>query len=233
MKTEKTIGRLLIAGAIGVLVPYTILAIIFQYPDILREDTAVILTKFHEGGSKLIFTWFAFAVAGLPLIPAYILIGQKLENRAPLIRMATTIGIIGLIVQMIGLLRWTFVVPVLSNNFVTAEDEATKAAVIISFKTIHQFGGVLLGEHSGQLFTIIWTVLLSVAFAKLKLFPKWLSRLGYISSFIYLLAQAELFATVIPGFPIWDMAGFIGSTLWLIWLIITGFKFIKIKPAII
>lgn len=233
MNTEKTIGGLLVAGAVGVLIPYTILTIIFQYPDILREDTAVILTKFHEGGSKLIFTWFAFAVAGLPLIPAYILIGQKLENKSPLIRMATTIGIIGLIVQMIGLLRWTFVVPVLANSFITSADETTQTAAIISFKTIHQFGGVLLGEHLGQLFTIVWTVLLSVAFTKLKLFPKWVNWLGYISSFIYLLAQAELFATVIPGFPVRNMAGFIGSTLWLIWLIITGFKFIKIKTAII
>jgi hypothetical protein len=105
MKAEKTIGWLLITGAVSVLIPYTILTIIFQYPDILREDTALILTKFHEGGSKLIFTWFAFAVAGLPLIPAYILIGQKLESKSYLIRMATTIGVIGLIVQMIGLLR--------------------------------------------------------------------------------------------------------------------------------
>jgi hypothetical protein len=231
MKAGKTIGRLLIAGAVGVLIPYTILTIIFQYPDILREDTAVILTKFHEGGSKLIFTWFGFAVAGVPLIPACILIGHKLENKSSLIRMATTIGVIGLIVQMIGLLRWTFVVPVLAESFANAADEATKAAAIISFKIIHQFGGVLLGEHLGQLFTIVWTVMLSVAFAKLKLFPKWISWLGYISSFIYLLAQTELFATVIPGFPVWDMAGFIGSTLWLIWLILIGIKFIKIKTV--
>jgi hypothetical protein len=90
-------------------------------------------------------------------------------------------------------------------------------------------GGVLLGEHIGQLFTIVWTVMISVAFIKLKLFPKWVSWLGIISSIIYLLAQAELFATVMPGFPVWDMAGFAGSTLWLIWLIITGIMFIKIK----
>ena len=50
-----------------------------------------------------------------------------------------------------------------------------------------------------------------------------------MASVIYLLAQAELFATVIPGFPVWDMAGFIGSTLWLIWLIIVGFKFLNLK----
>lgn len=227
MRTEKIIGWLFIVGAVGLLMPYIMLTIIFEYPAILRQDTAIILTKFHEGGSKLIWTWFSFAIIGLPLLPAYILIGKKLENKSSLVRIATTIGVIGLIVQMIGLLRWTFVVPVLATNFINATDEATKAAAIIAFKTIHQFAGVILGEHLGQLFTIIWTVLLSISFSRLQIFPKWVNLLGLVSAFIYLLAQAELFATVMPDFPVWDMAGFIGSTLWLIWLIIIGIKFLK------
>jgi hypothetical protein len=89
---------------------------------------------------------------------------------------------------------------------------------------------VILGEHLGQLFTIIWTVLISWSFAKLSLMAKWINWLGYISSFIYLFAQAELFSTVIPGFLFWEMAGFIGSTLWLIWLLIIGIKLIRINP---
>jgi hypothetical protein len=203
------------------------LTIIFEYPDILRQDTATILTKFNQGGNKLIWTWFAFAITGIPLVPAYIMIGQKFEDKAPLVRMATTIGMIGLVVQMIGLLRWTFVVPVLADTFVHATDEATKAAAIVSFKTIHQFGGVILGEHLGQLFTIAWTVMISLSFARLKAMPTWVNRVGIISAAIYLLAQAELFATVIKDFPVWNMAGFIGSTAWLVWLMIVGGIFIK------
>ena len=229
MKTEKTIGILLLIGAIALLIPYTMLTIIFEYPGILRHDTGTILTKFYQGGNSLVWTWFAFAITGIPLLPAYIMIGQKFENKAPLVRMATTIGVIGLIVQMIGLLRWTFVVPVLADTFVHATSEATKAAAIVSFKTIHQFGGVILGEHLGQLFTIAWTVMMTISFAKLKLMPKWVNWLGIISSVIYLLAQAELFATVIKTFPVWDMAGFIGSTLWLVWLVIIGVFFLRSK----
>ena len=224
---NKTIGILLVAGAIALLVPYTMLTIIFEYPTILRQDTGTILTKFYQGGNSLIWTWFAFAITGLPLLPAYIMVGQKFENKAPLVRMATTIGVIGLIVQMIGLLRWTFVVPVLADTFVCATDEATKTAAIVAFKTIHQFAGVLLGEHLGQLFTIAWTVLISISFARLKLFPKWVNLLGLVSAFIYLLAQAELLSTVIPGFPVWDLAGFIGSTFWLVWLVVVGVMFIR------
>ncbi|NBP68348.1 MAG: DUF4386 domain-containing protein [Cytophagia bacterium] len=228
MKTEKTIGISLIAGALGVLIPYIILTSLFDYPNILREESGVILVKFHEGGQQLIWTWWAFAMLGLPLLKAYILIGQKLESQFTFVRWATTVGIIGLIVQMVGLLRWTFVVPVLANNFI-AGSEITKEASKIGFQMIHQFGGVLLGEHIGQLFTIMWTVMITFAFAQLKYFPKWIIVLGYVSTFLYLLAQTELFATVIPTVFVIDWAGLIGSTLWIIWLIAVGVYMLKIK----
>lgn len=232
MKTDKTIGGLFLAGAIALFIPYTALTIIFEYPDILRQDTAIILTKFHEGGSTLIWTWFAFAVTGIPLLPAYILLGKKLEKKNSLVRVATTVGVVGLVVQMIGLLRWTFVVPVLANEFVTSTGEAAKAAAIMAFKTIHQFGGVILGEYVGQLFTIAWTVMITLTFAKLRMLPDWINGLGYASSAIYLVAQAELFSSVIPDFPVWDMAGFVGSTLWLIWLIIIGIKLVRMESKL-
>jgi len=228
MQTEKIIGVLLILGAVGVFIPYTILTIIFDYPDILRQDPGVILTKFHKGGASLIFVWFFFAMFGLPLLVAYVSIGQKLENKFYFVRWVTTLGIISVIVQIIGLLRWTFVVPVLANDFVNATNETTREPIKIVFQTMHQFAGVLLGEHLGQLFTVAWTIMIAVAFNKLRLLPRWIIWFGYISAGIYLLAQAELFATVIPNFPVWSLAGLIGSTMWLIWLIIVGIRFLKI-----
>lgn len=50
MKTEKIIGTLLIAGAVGVFIPYTILAIIFDYPDILRKMQGSFLLSFMKEG---------------------------------------------------------------------------------------------------------------------------------------------------------------------------------------
>lgn len=223
MKTDKIIGILLIVGVIGVLIPYTTLTIIFDYPNILRQETGVILTKFHEGGNKLIWTWWLFAILGLPLLEAYVLLGQKLEKEFYFVRWATTLGVIGLVTQMIGLLRWTFVVPVLANKFVSG-NETTQEVCKVAFETIHQYGGVVLGEHIGQLFTIAWTIMIASAFAKSNTFSKWLIWLGYIASIIYLLAQAELFATVIQNFPVLEIAGFLGSTLWLLWLLIVGIK---------
>jgi len=225
-KAEKAIGILLIVSGIWLFIPYTILSITFEYPQILRQDIGFVLNKFHDGGNALIWTWWTFAMVGLPLLPAYVLLGQKLEAKLPLVRWVTYIGVISLIVQMLGLLRWTFVVPVLANSYLNGNEMAKEAAKI-AFQVIHQYGGVVLGEHIGQLFTIIWTIGMSYSFGRLKLMPKWLIWFGYITSFIYFLAQTELFATVMPGFPVMDLAGLIGSTLWLVWLIVVGVKLLK------
>jgi hypothetical protein len=227
MNQTKTIGYLLILGALGVFVPYAILTITFNYPDILRQESSVILIQFHNGGAPLIFTWLAFAILGLPLLIAYSLIGQQLQPMMPWMKWGTTIGIISAVVQIIGLLRWVFVVPVLATAYVTTTNPATQEAITTSFSIVHQFGGVLLGEHLGQLFTVIWTVLAASALLKGRIIPKWVAWWGYIASFIYLLAQAELLATVIPTFPVIKLAGFWGSTLWLLWLVVVGMVFIK------
>lgn len=221
VENTKTIGLLLVTGGLLLFIPYTILTVIFDYPTILRQDVEVVLTEFYKGGPTLILVWFAFALVGLPLLPATILLGQRLEVHFSFVRWATTLGVIGLVVQMIGLLRWTFVVPILAQQFVHGR-ENIKVACKIAFQVIHQYGGVVLGEHLGQLFSIIWTILLTRALSKVGYVPKWLVWLGYSASGIYIVAQAELIATVIPDFPVWTMAGFIGSTLWLVWLVSTG-----------
>ncbi len=228
-RTEKTIGILFIVGAILVFIPYTLLTISFNYPDILRESPATILTQFHSGGVSLILIWWAFALAGLPLLFAYILLGQWLEGKHALVRTATYLGIISGIVQIIGLLRWVFVIPILANTFVSSQSQTTKEAVIVVFQAIHQYGGVALGEHLGQLLTVLWIIIIAFVFDRLHLTTKWIVWFGYIAAGIYLLAQAELLATVIPELVVWSLAGFIGSTLWLIWLIIIGIKFLRIK----
>jgi hypothetical protein len=225
MSSYKTIGWMLITGAVSVIVPYTLLTINFDNPEILRENPGIILTEFHHGGSKLIFTWWCFAISAIPLLIAFVKIGSLPQTNT--VKWATTIGVVSLVVQMIGLLRWVFVIPVLAENFVNADNEITRSTVSSAFILIHQFGGVLLGEHIGQLFTIIWTVMISISFLKTGLFARWKLWFGIGSALIYLSAQAELFNTVIPGIPVWEEAGFIGSTLWLIWLLLIGFSFVS------
>ncbi|GAB4040653.1 DUF4386 domain-containing protein [Spirosoma gilvum] len=231
LPSTRQISNLLIAGVILVIAPYTALTMLFDYPNVLRYEPGIILTRFHQGGSLLIFVWWLFAISGFLLLQAYVLIGQRLEPEEPNLRWATTLGVISGIVQIIGLLRWPFVIPVLASHYVQTTDPATRQAVEVVFMAIHQYGGVLLGEHLGQLLTIAYTVLLSMALLRIALVPRWVSYLGLAASAIYLLAQGDLFATVMPGFPVWEPAGLVGSTLWLVWLLVLGVQFRRIDVA--
>ena len=226
-------GTLFIVGAVLVNIPYTLLIMNFEYPDILREPTGYILTKFQEGGTGLIFTWFAFAWVGIPLLFAIVMLQKILEREnTPYLWFGTVSGIIGGIAQMAGLLRWAFVVPVLAKTYTdpSASDIAKESAVIV-FQAVHQYGGVVLGEHIGQAFSIFWMFIISLVIFKSNIFRRWLAWFGFLASGVYLLAQTELFATVISDFPVVPEAGLIGSLLWLIWMIVLGVFLIRSKAS--
>ena len=226
---RKLAGIFFIVGAILVNIPYTLLIINFDYPDILRLPAAEILTKFQAGGSSLIYTWLAFAWVGLPMLLGAIMLKRILaDENAPFLETATTLGVIGFIVQVVGLLRWVFVVPVLARIFTDpTTDSVTKAALPLVFSAVHQYGGVILGEHLGQFLIILWMSMLSGILYKSKRFSKWVAYLGWIASAVYILAQTELLATAIPSFPVIGWAGLYGSLLWLLWMIVVGVYLVK------
>lgn len=220
-----------ILGAILVNIPYTLLISNFDYPDILRAPVEQILTQFAAGGSGLIYTWLAFAWVGLPLLFASIMLKRLPEFSAvPLIETASTIGVIGFVVQVVGLLRWVFVVPIIAQAYLDPlTSTETKASLVTLFQVVHQYGGVVLGEHIGQLFMIIWMLLLSTIIYRLEQFPKWLAWLGWLAALIYSLAQTELLATVLPATPVIDWAGLVGSLLWLGWMASLGIVILRQK----
>jgi hypothetical protein len=86
----------------------------------------------------------------------------------------------------------------------------------------HQFGGALLGEHLGQLLALGWSPTLSVIILRIPVLPRWLGVTGLVASALYLLNQGDVSATAVAGFPVWDLAGLLGSTGWGLWVAALG-----------
>jgi hypothetical protein len=78
----------------------------------------------------------------------------------------------------------------------------------------HQFGGALLGEHLGQLLAIAWSITISVLVLRSGILWRGVGRAGLVASLLYLFNQGDILATAVPGFPVFDLAGFLGSSLW-------------------
>lgn len=129
------------------------------------------------------------------------------------VRAATFVGALSVLLSVIGFLRWVFVVPPLAEAYVVGDLTST-AAIDAAWMAQHQFGGALLGEHLGQLLVIGWSVVISVTIWRSRVLPRWLGAAGVAVSALYLLNQGDILATAVPGFPVWDLAGLLGSTAW-------------------
>jgi hypothetical protein len=134
---------------------------------------------------------------------------------------ATAVGATSVLLSLIGFLRWVFVVPPLAHSYVTG-DPVTQAAVNAAWTAQHQYGGALLGEHLGQLLAIVWSISLSVIILRSGVLPRWLGVTGLAVSALYLSNQGDILATAVPGFPVWDLGGLIGSTTWGLWIAALG-----------
>ena len=63
-----------------------------------------------------------------------------------------------------------------------------------------------------------------------RVLPRWLGVTGLAVSAIYLLNQGDILATAVPGFPVWDLAGLLGSTGWGLWVAALGIT-VLLRPV--
>jgi hypothetical protein len=181
-----------------------------------------VLPAFVAGGTSLVWTWFAVAWTYAILLVPILLLPAALGRRDdPVLRAATFVGAASVLLGLIGFLRWVFVVPALADSY-TAGDATTKAAVAAAWMAQHQFGGALLGEHLGQLLAIAWSITISVLILRTGILWRWVGWAGLVASVLYLTGQGDILATAVPDFPVWDLGGLVGSTLWGLWVIALG-----------
>ena len=217
-----TTGVLFLIGALTFASAASILSATFDWPDILREPADIVLTRFTAGGSSLVWTWFTTAWTYAVLLVPILLLPAALRRRDdPALWVATFAGAISVLLALIGFLRWVFVVPPLARLY-AAGDPVTQTAIAAAWLAQHQFGGALLGEHLGQLLAIGWSVTLSIIVLRTRALPRWVGVAGLIVSALYLFNQGDILATALPSFPVFDLAGLIGSTGWGLWIAALG-----------
>jgi hypothetical protein len=191
----------------------------FDYPNILRKPTDIILKRFADGGRRLIMLWYVFALTALLAIPMALLFAQVFAAQRPGLAAASAIiGVLSGLVQAMGLLRWPLLVPMLAAQYnaesATAEQRNTVATV---FNAFHQYVGVVIGEHLGYMFTGAWTILVSAMMFTSTFFSPLLGLLGVVSALGLLTGLLEPFG--------WKPAGAINAIsyiVWSLWLIISG-----------
>ncbi|MBE9049836.1 DUF4386 domain-containing protein [Nostocales cyanobacterium LEGE 11386] len=229
LQLVRTTGILFILLVVLLNIPYTLLMQNFEYDAILRQPVDYVLTKFQAGGTSLILTWFVFGLAALLFIPASTLLHKVMASEDhPYLTTATFMGVLSGILQSVGLMRWVFVIPVLANLYTNSTTStATREAVSVVYQAVHQYGGVVIGEHLGQSLLVFWTLGIGIAMKRSPLFKSWVGWWGLMTVPLLLLGQSELLATVIPNIPVLAITP-VGFILWEIWLLIIGISLLRV-----
>jgi hypothetical protein len=174
-------------------VAFGLLAARFDYPDVLRRPTSEVLAAFRAGGTPLVLTWWAFAMTALLMAPLVVLLSRAIADAdATLLAVATTIGVLAALVQLLGLLRWPFLVPYLARADAEADaSPARREAVDVVFQSFNRYLGVAVGEHLGYALTGAWTTLTGVALLQSDVVPGWLGVAGIVIGPLLMLCSLE------------------------------------------
>jgi len=117
-------------GAISFAVAATVLSSAFEWPDILREPADVVLPEFTDGGTSLVWIWFATAwTYAILLVPMLLLPAALGQREDPVLRAATFVGAVSVLLSLIGFLRWVFVVPPLARDYDTVWGSMVKQTI--------------------------------------------------------------------------------------------------------
>ena len=227
MNGERAAGVVLIVAPLWFNVTFALLGSRFDYPDILRRPATEILDRFRAGGSSLILLWWMFMLSGLLLIPAVVLLGQVLGFTG-IVPIAVTIGVLAGLVQMLGLLRWVYLVPSLARTSADpgVGSEQREAAIAV-FRAAHQYLGVGVGEHLGYLFTGIWSILTGVAIVGRDPIPTWMGWVGIVVGAGLVVGSAEFLGRdQDDGWPLAGAAIPILYIAWSSWLLAMGIALI-------
>jgi hypothetical protein len=208
---RKLTAVLLIAAAVLANVAFTVLGMIFNYPDVLKEPVEDILAAFRASQTAVTVGFIVLALSAALMAPIAIGVGRLSTHRA--MRVAVPVGIAAAIVQVIGLSRWPLLVPGFAADAASGDPDRA-AAARESFVLAHRVLGNLIGETFGYILTAAWTLLVVVALGR-SIAGRWFAALGAISAVLVLsgvLSPLDL--------PVIDQANFIGYVLWSVWLVV-------------
>ena len=204
---------------------FFLLARLFDYPDILRSPTQIILSRFQAGGVRMKLLWYGFMLTAVLFAPLAVLLGQVLaRDGLAIVPTATVVGVLAAIVQSLGLARWPFLTPALARTYHDpGSSQARREATEVVFESFHRYLGVAIGECLGYLLTGVWTVLVGVAMLQSSAFEAWLAWPGIAIGLSLVAGSLEFVGRFEENG--WKLAGAIipiAYTGWSLWLVSAG-----------
>ncbi|MBO9598669.1 MAG: DUF4386 family protein, partial [Cohnella sp.] len=169
---------------------------VFEFPDVLRKPASEVFEQYLRQQSIITPTYYFFMLSGLILIPLSIamrhIMKSSSESYSLLLSLSTGLGIGAGIAQILGFIRWPFLMPYLADTYAsTASTPAAKEAVVVVYESFNRYAGMAVGEHLGWVLMGLWLIGVSTVQLKSALFSSWVGILGLLSGAGLLVSSFE------------------------------------------
>lgn len=181
-----TAALLLVLEVILMTAPFLILQSVFEFPDILRKPASEVFELYRSQQSIITPAYYFFMLSGLLLIPLSIamhrIMKSNSESNSLLLSISTGFGIGAGIAQILGFIRWPFLMPYLADTYASsASTPAAKEAVVVVYESFNRYAGMAVGEHLGWVLLGLWVIGVSTVQLKSAIFKSWVGILGLLS----------------------------------------------------
>ena len=228
MTIYKTAGVFAILGGTVATVGFLLLKVFFGYPEIIRADPGVLLSKLYETRHIVPYLYYVgIGCAGICIIFFTALFSHILKNEGEEVfsSLAKICGIITGILLYAGIIRYSILFPRLA---VLRESGAVNRETIdLIFYSMNSYIGDSIAEHVQFTFTSFMLLFFGISNLKTRVIPKWISYIGIFLTFILVIGNLEQF-----GFDFAFRFNRIGGDMIAVWLIITGILLLFKKPAL-
>ncbi|MCK5572923.1 MAG: DUF4386 domain-containing protein [Bacteroidetes bacterium] len=214
---------------IALFVGFTVLASVFEFPEILRQTSLYRLNLYREGQSVIQPTYWLLAMTGFTQIAMAVFLYRSFREReTTVLTFAVLFGILSGILQTLGFIRWAILIPYLAEQTAAPTATATtRETVALIEGAFNRYAGMAVGEHTASICLGLWTLLLGAAMVQNRLFDPRIGWVGIIlSPLAFILALEQL---GVSGWLLDAITDF-GFPAWAVWLVVLAVSLLRTKP---
>ena len=215
---RRVVGAMFIIGGILPAICLPLLSIVFGYPEIIRAEPSILLTKLHETSAFTPYLYYCgIGGMGLFLALSSSMLGDYLSSikQTPWNRMVATTGTVSGVILFAGILRYARLFPELARMRVSGSYDP--ATIDLLFEAFNTYLGETLAEHVQFVFTTLFMVSVGVASLRTRALPRIVAWAAFPIALVLFVGNLEFFG--VPGTFIWNR---MAALLWIGWSIAAG-----------
>lgn len=221
----------ILAHVLLVYAAFTVLAAVFDFPEVLRRPATERLDLFQRVQHVVRPAYWVLTLTGFTQVLLAVCLHQTFRDRGRTIAvLGMVFGVVAGTLQALGFVRWVVLTPYLARALTDpAVPDVTRQAIALVEGSFNRYAGMAVGEHAATFALCVWTLCLGLTMRRDPLFDPRLGTAGLGLAPLALLVALEPVG-VAPR--VLGPLAALAFPAWVVWLVVIAASLWRSDPAI-